>query len=372
MAVCEALESPTIAYGPKVREFEAAVAARTESPHALATQSGTAALHLALLVSEVKAGDDVLMPTLTYVAPANAIRYVGAQPVLLDVEPEYRQLDLDRAAAFIEREYKPHPDGPVSRMSGRRLSAILAIDLLGHPCDIDGVLELAERFGLAVIDDAAEAFGARVRRRPLGSKAPVSVLSFNANKLITTGGGGMLLCRSHEHDARARLFASHFKERGSSVYRHEEVGYNYGMAAAQAALGTSQLKRFDEFLARKRTIAARYCDLLRDHPEIELPTTAPWAEPSHWLFTVQVPAEFRDQLIEALDESGIETRPMFEAMHRVRAHSDAPADECVVAEELADGGISLPCSTGLKDDELEEVAETLLEALTQIETRVSG
>jgi perosamine synthetase len=371
LAVCEALESTTIAYGPKVREFETAVAAITGSHHALATQSGTAALHLALLVSGVAPGDDVLMPTLTYVAHANAILYVGARPVLLDVEPAYRQLDVERAAAFIDREYRRQPRGLVHRVSGSRLSAILAVDLLGHPCDIDRVIELARHFGLAVIDDAAEAFGARVGGHPLGSIAPVSVLSFNANKLITTGGGGMLLCRSPEHDERGRLLASHFKERDSIAYIHEEVGFNYGMAAAQAALGTSQLRRFDEFLANKRATAARYCELLCEHPAIELPRTAPWAEPSHWLFTIQVPAKSRDRLIEELGENGIETRPMFEAMHRVGAHRDALADECRVAEELADGGVALPSSTALEDDELEEVAAAVLDVLARLESGAS-
>jgi perosamine synthetase len=371
-AMCEAmLDRSSIAYGPSVAAFERAVAELVESPHAVATQSGTAALHLALIVSGVEGDDEVLVPTLTYVAPANAVRYVGAHPVFLDVEARYRQLDVAGARAFVQRQYAVTDGVLRNRRTGRRLRAILTVDLLGHPCDINGVLDLAAEFELAVIDDAAEAFGATVRGRPLGSWAPVSVLSFNANKLITTGGGGMLLCHDADLAKRARLLASHGKARGSAVYHHEMVGFNYAMAAPQAALGLSQLKRFEEFLDRKREIAARYASAFAQEPAVTLPAQSEEALASYWLYTVHVPAAQRKALMATLAQDGIETRPIFNPMHRVRAHCACQADACPVAEELSETGLSLPCSTDLSDAELDEVVEAVIAGLAQPVSAVS-
>jgi perosamine synthetase len=362
-AMCEAMVGTTIAYGKRVEDFEREVAELVGSRYGVATQSGTAALHLALIVSGVEADDEVLLPTLTYVAPANAVRYVGAHPVFLDVEEPYRQLDLARANAFIEREYRSAAGTLRNRQTHRRLRAILAIDLLGHPCDLEGVQQLADRWGLVVIDDAAEAFGAQLRGRPVGSHAPVSVLSFNANKLITTGGGGMLLCHDNKVAERARLLATHAKPRGSTLYVHDEVGFNYAMASAQAALGSSQLLSFEHFLTRKRAIAERYSAAFEGHPQIQIPQEAKWARASHWLYTIHIPAAHRARTMAHLKGIGIETRPMFVPMHMVRAHEGSRSDRCTVAEVLSVTGLSLPCSTRLTDPELYEVIESVLLAL---------
>lgn len=367
----QAMIGRTIAYGSDVQAFERAVSALVGSPHAIATQSGTAALHLALIVSGVEREDEVLMPTLTYVAPANAVRYVGAHPVFLDVDEDFRQMNLARAEAFVADHYRRSAGDLRNRHSGRRLKAILAVDLLGHPCDIETVAELAERLGLVVIDDAAEAFGASDRGQPVGSVAPVSVLSFNANKLITTGGGGMLLCRDAEMARRARSLAFHAKVAGSALYQHDEVGFNYGMASAQAALGLSQLGRFDQFLRRKREIAARYGEIFAREPRIVLPAQAHWAAASYWLYTVHIPAADRDAVMSSLARDGIETRPIFEPMHRLGAHRDSQADACPVAEALSKTGLSLPCSTDLTDPELVEVGRALLLALSQPRSAVA-
>jgi perosamine synthetase len=365
-AVSSSLLGKSIAYGETVGRFEHQISTLLGCEHGVATQSGTAALHLALIVSGIKPGDEVLMPTLTYVAPANAVRYVGAHPVFLDVEDEYRQLDLSRAEQFVSREYRNSAGIMRNRRSGRPLTAVLAIDLLGHPCDLHGVLDFAERFGLVVIDDAAEAFGASLRGAPVGSLAPVSILSFNANKILTTAGGGMLICHKEQHAERARLLSTHAKAVGAAVYNHTEVGFNYGMASAQAALGLSQLDRLEEFLARKRAIAARYDRTFAATEEIVLPGRADWAEPSCWLYTIHVPAAARDLVIDLLRQEGIETRPMFMPMHLVAAHRACEADSCPSAERLSRTGISLPCSTDATNAEVDEVAEAVLLALERV------
>lgn len=365
-AMVDALAGTTIAYGPIVTAFEDAVAERLGVPYALAVTSGTSALHLALLAAGVLPGDEVLMPSLTYVAPANAVRYTGAQPVFLDSEPEYRQLDVARAAAFVERAYARDTGGRgwVSRATGARLAALLTVDLLGHPSDVDALGELTARLEIPLVDDAAEALGASIRGRPVGGVAPIAALSFNANKIMTTAGGGMLLTHDPAMAARARSLAFHSKEPGSALWEHAEVGFNYGMATAQAALGLAQLGRLDAFFARKREIAAFYADALGDAPGVRLPQEADWAEASYWLYTLDLPADRRAAVVAALSEADIESRPIFAPMHCVVAHAASQADDCHVAEALAATGLSLPCSTSITDDELADVAAVVRGVLT--------
>lgn len=363
-----ALAGSVIAHGPVVEEFEGAIIERFGvDVYAVAVSSGTAALHLALLVAGVRPGDDVLMPSLTYVAPANAIRYVGGRPIFLDSEPDFRQLDVERAEAYVLRRYKRVGRRWLHRRTGRRLRAVIAIDLLGHPCDLDAILALAARLGIVTIDDAAEAFGARLRDRHVGAIAPLSALSFNANKIMTSAGGGMLVCHDPEHATRARLLASHAKRHGSALYLHDEVGFNYGMATAQAALGRSQLRRFDDFLERKRGVAERYGQTLSGIESVGLPKQAEWARATYWLYAIHVPAEHRTAVIDALEAQEIESRAIFVPMHQVVAHRRSPADRCPVAEDLSLTGLCLPCSTSITDTQIDEVAGTLKAVLERAE-----
>jgi len=365
VAMVQALKRPDqLAYGPRVACFEQAMADRLGGTHAVAVQSGTAALHLALLTAGVGPGDDVLLPTLAFAAPANAIRLTGATPLFCDAEGTHRQLDVPRAAALVKARYRGVSGALVSRASGRRLAALLNVHLLGHPSDLDAVLALGNELGVPVIDDAAEALGAEVHGRPVGAIAPLSVLSFNVNKLITTCGGGMVLCDDEQAAERVRLLAAQGRVPGSKRYLHREVGFNYRMTSPQAALGLSQLGRLDAFLARKRATARRYARLLDGVAEIALPTEASWARESCWLYTVHVEGVDRDALMDALALRGIETRPMFEPMHRTEAHRAEPSPDCPVAERLSDSGICLPCSTAITDPQIDEVAEVLRNVLS--------
>ena len=360
--MAEALADQFIAYGPAVAEFEVAVARLIGVPHAVALQSGTAALHLALIASGIQQGDEVLMPTLTYIATANAVRYVGAHPVFLDVEREYRQLDLDRAERFVAQTYRAVNGRLENKTTGRTLRAIVAVDLLGHPADMHATVGLARELGLCVIDDAAEALGAVSRGAMTGSIAPVSTLSFNANKIITSAGGGMLLAKDRALADRVRSLALHGKDPAGG-FEPREVGFNYALGVAQATLGLRQLKRLDNFIARKRQIAARYSRAFLDEPSITVPSEASWASSTYWLYTVHVPESTRDALISELARRDIQTRPMFECIHRLAPHAASQAAECPVAEELSDTGVSLPCSTGMEDDALDFIIESVLEIL---------
>jgi perosamine synthetase len=347
--VDKALRSPDIAYGPIVVDFEHALAAELGRRHAIALISGTAALHLALLAVGVQPSDEVLMPTLTFVAPANAVRYVGAHPVLFDAEPRYRQMDLERFCAWLRGTCVATPSGAMNHRTRRRVAAVIAVDLLGHPTDIAALREHVAPYKIPIVDDAAEALGARAHGKPIGMGADIVCLSFNANKIVTTGGGGMLLCDDDELASRVWHLASQAKERGDA-YDHSEVGFNYRLPSAASALGLGQYQRLSEFVKRKREISARYRTALADVPGLRPPREAPWAYSTDWLYTMHIVEELGldgGSLRAALNERGVQTRPIFTPLHLTRAHAGTQAHECPVAEELYRTGVTLPCSTAM-------------------------
>lgn len=367
-AVAAALEPSSIADGPVVEAFAEAVLERFSKEEAVATISGTAALHLGLLVAGVEAGDAVLMPTLTFAAPAHAARYVGAEPFLFDVDPDYRQLDVPRLREWLEAECERREGGAFHRESGRRIGAVVPVDLLGHPCDTDSLKEAVEPFAIPIVEDAAQGFGAELRERPLGAGADVVCVSFNANKMITTGGGGMLLADDPELIAEAAHLAGQAKIRGKE-YVHDKVGFNYRLPSAQAALGLSQLGRFAEIADRKRAIAARYREALADVPGLRLPREAPWATELNWLFTLHLEeAEFgigAKAAMDALERIGIETRPIFTPLHETGVYAGLQAHPCPDAERLAPTGLTLPSSIALEDGEIDQVVEGLAHVRSQ-------
>jgi perosamine synthetase len=362
--VFEALADTQIAYGPTAEEFERKIASTVEKRKGLATSSGTAALHLALLAVGVQPGDLVLVPSLTFIAPANAARYVEAEPLLFDSEPIYRQLDVGRLGAWLEEECDQQDGGAIHSASGRRIGAIVPVDLLGHPCDVGALAEFAKPRHIPIVEDGAQALGATHRGRPIGAYADVLCLSFNANKIITTGGGGMLLSDNGELVDRARLLANQAKV-SNDEYLHEEIGFNYRMPSIQAALGLSQFSRLDELVERKRGVGRRYERSLAGVPGLTMPAVAPEATATGWLFAIQVETEEFGLSARTLRKSlrereQIETRPMFTPLHARGVHAGRGAQDCGVAEHLGTTGVILPSSLGVGDEEADRICEALL------------
>ncbi len=362
--VFETLADPRISNGPAVAEFERKLASTLGLREGVATSSGTAALHLALLAVGVRPGDLVLVPSLTFIAPANAARYVEAEPLLFDSEPSYRQLDVERLGAWLDEECAESGDGTIHSATGRRIGAVVPVDLLGHPCDIARLAELTVPLGIPIVEDGAQGLGATHRGRPVGAKADILCLSFNANKIITTGGGGMLLSNDSELVKTARLLANQAKVDGDE-YIHKRVGFNYRLPSAQAALGLSQLSRLSEFVERKRRVARIYEDALAAAPGLTMPLVAPEATSTNWLFTVHVePREFglsaRELMGRLRDRERIETRPMFSPLHVCGVHAGLNAHDCDVAERLGATGLMLPSSVALEEGEIERVCEVVL------------
>ncbi len=348
--------------GSYVDRFERAFEEGTGARHAVATVNGTSALHTALLVAGVRPGDEVIVSTLTFIAPVNAIRYAGAFPVFLDADWEYWQMDVAKLAHFLEHECRRGPDGLFNRTTGRRVAAIVPVHILGHPVDMDPVLELGRAHGLPVIEDATESLGARYRGRPVGHLGDIGCFSFNGNKIITTGGGGMLVTDRSDWAERARYLTTQAKD-DPIEYIHSAVGYNYRLTNVLAAIGCAQMEKLPEFIARKRRIAARYAAALADLPGLIIPREAPWAFSTYWMYTILVdPARAgfssRD-LLKALAARRIQTRPLWQPIHQSPAHRDGRAWQCPTAEWLNDVALSLPCSAGLADEDQDRVIEAI-------------
>ncbi len=352
--------------GPFVDRFEREMAAYVGTRHAVAVASGTAALHVALLVAGVAPEDEVLVSTLTFIAPANAVRYCHAWPVFMDAERRYWQMDVDKVADFLDRDCLWRDGALWNRASGRRVRAILPVHILGHPVDMAPLLELAQKYGLAVVEDATEGLGARYMGQMVGHLGHIACLSFNGNKLITTGGGGMLVTDNQAWAERARYLATQAKD-DPVEYVHGEMGYNYRMTSIQAALGCAQLEDIEARIAAKRAIAATYSEALSEMPGMAAMAEAPWATSVFWMYTALVDEARAGldsrALLRRLAEAGIQTRPLWQPMHLSRAHAGCQAYRCDVATRLYRDALSLPCSVGLTPQQQQRVIAAIGHAL---------
>jgi perosamine synthetase len=364
--VKEALDTNWVSsVGPFVDRFEREVAARVDSPHAVAVSSGTAALHLALLLAGVGAGDEVVMPALTFAAPAFAVTYVGAAPVFVDVEPDHWQLDVDKVAQFLEHECSFEGGRLVNRRTGGRIAALLPVHALGHPVDFDALAEVAARYELPVVEDAAEAMGALYRGRAPGTLGLLGCLSFNGNKVITTGGGGMILTADAELAARAHYLSTQAKD-DPVEYVHGEIGFNYRMSNILAAIGCAQLEVLDRNVEARRRIALAYADGFESVDGLSHMREASWAYCAYWLSTIRVDAARfgidSRELLRRLAQQGIQTRPLWQPLHLARPFAGATAYRCDVAEIVGREALSLPSSSGLSEaDQARVVAAVVRE-----------
>jgi dTDP-4-amino-4,6-dideoxygalactose transaminase len=349
----DAFDSNWIApLGPHVDAFEAEMAARLDDRvHPVALSSGTAALHLALQLAGVGPGDEVLCPTLTFAATANAIHYVGAQPVYVDAEPRTWQVD---------------PDLVVEALEQRDVAAVVTVDLYGHGADHARIVAAARAAGVPVIEDAAEALGATVQGRPAGTWGDFGVLSFNGNKIITTSGGGMLLAPDAETAARVRHLATQARE-PAPHYEHAEVGFNYRLSNLLAAVGRGQLRHLDDKVDRRRAINARYRSHLDGLPGVALLTERDGDRSNHWLTCLTIDPTVagtdREAVREALVGAGIEARPVWKPMHLQPVWAEANVLGGEVAARIFEHGLCLPSGSAMTDDELDEVAGVIVEVL---------
>ena len=352
----EAFDSNWIApLGPDVDAFEREFAEYVGVDHAVALSSGTAALHLALLMAGVEAGDDVLVPSFTFVATANAVRYLGAQPVFVDCSASTWTIDPDLVAETLADRSR----------RGRLPRALVTVDLYGQAADYDPLLELCARYGIPLIEDAAEALGATYRGRSAGSFGRAGVFSFNGNKIITTSGGGMLVTESAAEAERARYLATQARD-PAPHYEHSTLGFNYRMSNLLAALGRAQLRGLDDKIIRRHRINQWYRNVLGDLPGIEFMPVAEYGEPNYWLTCITVdPDRFgadRETIRVGLDTVDIESRPTWKPLHLQPVFTDAPAVGGAVAAGIFEHGLCLPSGSALSEADLERIAAVIVGA----------
>jgi perosamine synthetase len=351
--------------GAYVDRFEECVANHVGVRCAVATVNGTAALHTALLVVGVQPDDEVLVSTLTFVAPINAIRYLGAHPLFVDSESRYWQMDVRRVVEFLENGCRWHDGHLYNKATGRRVKALLPVAILGHPVDMDPLVTAARKYNLAVVEDATEGFGATYRGRPVATLGDIGCLSFNGNKLITTGGGGMLVTDDDVLASRARYLTTQAKD-DIVEYVHSEVGYNYRLTNIQAAMGVAQMELIDEFICRKRRIAESYNLAFEAVEGITPIREAEWATSAYWLYTVRVDSSkfgmSSRELMHRLSGIHVQTRPLWQPGHISAAHRGACSLGGDVAETLFREGLSLPCSVGLDDSTQQRVVAAITDS----------
>ena len=350
--------------GKYVDRFEALFAERHPGAGAVAVGSGTAALHMALLAVGVQPEEEVLVSSMTFIAAANAVRYVGAWPVFIDSEPVHWQMDVRKVEEFLKEGCDQRSEGVINRSTGRRVTAILPVHILGHPVDMDALEQVALRYNLKIVEDATESLGALVRGRPVGTIGHAGCFSFNGNKLMTTGGGGMVVSKDPEICRTVRYLSTQAKEPGNE-YIHKSIGYNYRLTNVQAAIGCAQLERLDDFLTRKREITKLYLKELKDVSGISFQSEADWAQSAWWLFTILVnESEFgcsSRKLIEALGAERITSRPLWQPMHQSAAHNAVIKMFCPVADTLFERGVSLPSSVDLSEMDQQKVLRSIQE-----------
>jgi dTDP-4-amino-4,6-dideoxygalactose transaminase len=341
--------------GPDIDAFEREVAARVGTADAVAVSSGTSAIHLSLLAVGAGPGDVVVVPTLTFVATANAVTYTGAEPVFVDCDPATGNIDLELLNDVLAQ----------LRREGKRISAVIPVDMFGSCVDYSGLLPLCAAAEVPVLEDAAEALGATHRGRPAGSFGRAGVLSFNGNKIMTTSGGGMLVTNEKELAARCRYLSTQARQ-PCVHYEHSEVGFNYRLSNLLAALGRAQLHRLDAMMARRRKVRERYAKLFAALPGVRILAEGD-VEANCWLTTVVVDRRQAGwtvgELARHLAAQGIETRPVWKPMHLQPLYAGARGLINGSAQRLFDEGLNLPSGSALTDAELQRVLDSIAEFL---------
>lgn len=355
-AVVSVLRSSRLSIGPKQEEFEQQMAVYIGVPHAIAVSSGTAGLHLCIRALGISKGDEVIVPSFTFIAAANAIRYEGAVPVFIDIEPETLNLDPSR----LEEAITP------------KTRAILVVHTFGCPADMDAILDIGRRHHLLVIEDACEAIGAEYKGRKVGSFGDAAVFAFYPNKQITTGEGGIVVT-PHEQVARSiRALRNQGRYESDDWFQHDTLGYNYRLSEISCALGCVQLQRIESILARREAVAQKYDEILRSRKELTVPPIALHHKRISWfVYVIRLAANFgqlqRDAVVQFLATKGISCGRYFAPIHKQPAYRHYKVRHPLPAtESISRRTIALPFFNGLADPDIEQVCTSLMRSVESI------
>ncbi len=351
--------------GGYVTKFEQMVADFAGCKFGVATTNGTSAIHIALELSGVKRNDLVIVPNITFIASCNAIKYTGADPILMDIDAETWQMDLDLMEDFLRTKTIRHNNELLSKGNGRRISAIMPVHVLGNMCDMERLMALANEFQLKVIEDSTEALGSYFNGKHAGSFGEFGTFSFNGNKIITTGGGGIIVTNDEKLAKKAKHITTQAKS-DPMEYIHDEIGYNYRLVNVLAAMGVAQMELLPAFIERKKEIDAFYkAELAAISPEIKFQKIMPGVEPNRWLFTYR--SDRMQETLVALNEVGLQSRPFWRPMNRLRMfENDLYYNHEDNSGKIYGECLSIPCSTNITDEEMKQVVEKIAEVFEPV------
>jgi perosamine synthetase len=345
--------------GNYVNRFEEMVAGYVGCKYGIAVVNGTVALHLSLVACEVRSGDEVIVPSLTFVATANVVKYCGAEPVFIDCCHDTLCLDVEKLKLFLEMECEQNDDGfTYNRTSGRRVKAIMPVHVFGHPVEMEALLELCKLYNIDIIEDATESLGSEYKDQKTGSFGKLACLSFNGNKIITSGGGGMVVTNDGCLAEKVKHLSTQAKT-DSIEYDHDEIGYNYRLTNIQAAMGVAQMEGLDKFVEIKRKNAFRYQNLFSNINSIEFLWEKPWVKSNFWFYTIKVSTFHKKSLIDYLLSKNIQVRPMWKPIHILPMYKDCQTFRVESALNIYDTALNLPCSIGIKMEEIEFTVEKI-------------
>ncbi len=348
--------------GAYVTQFEQMVAQFAGAKYGVATVNGTAALHISLLLSGVRPDDYVILPNLTFVASANSIKYLGAEPILIDADPDYWQMDLDLLEEFLENETDEKNGDLIYIQDGRRIAAIMPVHILGNMCDMDRFASIVSKYPLPVVEDATEALGTRYKGKHAGTFSPLGCFSFNGNKIISTGGGGVIVTDDEGLAKKAKHITNTAKASADEYY-HDEVGYNYRLVNILAAVGVAQMELLPSFIKRKKEAVALYKKELTGVADIRFQKESPDVETNGWLFTIQT--RHQQKLLDHLNANKILSRRFWMPMNKLPMYKDCPyIQKRDNADLIYNTCLSIPCSTSITDEQLEIVAKEVKLALS--------
>ena len=336
--------------GEYVNRFEEAIAKFTGVKYAILTVNGTSALHISLLLAGVKRDDEVLMPAMTFIATANAVSYIGAIPHFIDVDENTLGIDANKLDSYLETICEIRDNECFNKHTNRKITAIVPMHTFGHSIDIDKLIEVANKYNIKKVEDAAESLGSFYKGVHTGNFGLLSAISFNGNKIITTGGGGCILTNDEELAKKAKHITTTAKIPHPYEYVHDKIGYNYRMPALNAALGLAQIEKLPEFIEKKRELALYYKKLLSDIEEIEFFTEPEYAKSNYWLNAIilkEVNKELRDEILKKTNENGIMTRPIWRLMHHLEMFKNCPKMDLSISESLENRIINIPSTANL-------------------------
>lgn len=364
--VTDALQKEWVSTGGEyINKFENDIAKYLNVSNATACQSGTAGLHLSLLVADVKNNDEVLVPTLTFIAAVNPVKYVGAEPVFMDCDDSLT-IDVDKTERFCEEECEFKDNKLINKRTGRHIKALIVVHVFGNMADMPRIMKLAQRFNLKVIEDATEALGSRYtdgefKGRFAGTIGDFGVYSFNGNKIITTGGGGIVLCKNEENALRVKHLSTQAKS-DELFYTHDEIGYNYRMTNVQAAMGVGQLERLEDFIKTKEKNYNKYCLGIEKIKGLGLFKYRKLTRPNYWFYGLIIDKDYpinRDELIKIMQQERIQTRPIWGLIHEQIPYRNSQTYKIEKASKYINSVINIPCSSNLSEDDIDVVLNTL-------------